>query len=190
MYKEYTQNLPLQLSQSLRLEPLCISHAPALLKAVNASRENLSLYLPWVNKVKSVRSAITYIKDRIEIPLPEVFWVALISHDVFIGIFGIKGLDTKTGIAEIAYWLTESGRGSRVIGSVLDVFLPLVRKRGRIHTLQFHCMENNPASIKIAQRAGAVFKEYIPHDFYELGTDKQLGVYELYLVCSEDQVQD
>ena len=187
MYQGYQQNLSLMISPSLSVEPLCTGHASGLLKAVNSSRENLSLYLPWVNTVRTERGAINYIKDRIGIPLPEVFWVALMRNGVFIGVFGIKGLNTENGSAEIAYWLTEAGRGYGVIGAVLNTFLPLIRKRGKIQTLQFQCMENNPASIKIAQRAGAVFKDYISHEFYGLGADKQLGVYELYLACSDDQ---
>ncbi len=42
-------------------------------------------------------------------------------------------------------------------------------------------MEDNIASINIAERAGATLKEYIDHEFETLDRSQRLGIYELRL---------
>ncbi|MED5504258.1 MAG: GNAT family protein, partial [Pseudomonadota bacterium] len=78
-------------------------------------------------------------------------------------------------------WLAEKGRGHQIIDLVLMTLVPLIQERGNANVIQFHCMEGNIPSIKIAERAGATLKEYIDHDFEMLDANQRLGIYELRL---------
>ncbi|NMU52421.1 GNAT family N-acetyltransferase, partial [Vibrio parahaemolyticus] len=79
------------------------------------------------------------------------------------------------------YWLANNGRGHRVIDQVLAVLIPFLKKKGHAQFIQFHCMEDNIASINIAERAGATLKEYVDHEFDMLDRSHRLGIYELRL---------
>ncbi len=67
-----------------------------------------------------------------------------------------------------------------MIDQVLAVLIPFKAER-HAQFIQFHCMEDNIASINIAERAGATLKEYVDHEFETLDRSQRLGIYELRL---------
>ncbi|MGR4989452.1 GNAT family N-acetyltransferase [Vibrio rotiferianus] len=181
MYQGYEQHQPLQISERISIEPLLAKHANALLEVVNESRDNLSRYLPWTDFVTNRREAVRYISQRINSNALEAYWFALLFDNQFVGVFGIKGVNGETGVAEIGYWIGDIGRGHGLVNQVLSKIIPLVKQRGHTNLIQFHCMEDNIASIKVAQRAGATLKEYVDHSFETLDSSQRLGIYELKL---------
>ncbi|KIP66268.1 ribosomal-protein-serine acetyltransferase [Vibrio harveyi] len=181
MYEGYETSQPLQISERITIEPLMTKHANTLLEVVNKSRDSLSRYLPWTEFVKNRREAVRYISQRINSRVSEAHWFALLLDNQFVGVLGIKGVNEEARVTEVGYWLAESGRGHRVVNQVLSVIIPLVKGRGHASLIQFHCMEDNIASIKVAERAGASLKEYVDHDFETLDPSQRLGIYELKL---------
>lgn len=181
MYHGYEQHQPLQISPNITVEPLLTKHADMLLAVVNESRECLSPYLPWTEFVTNRREAVRYISQRINSNAPDAYWFAIYFDHLFAGVIGIKGVDRITGTAEMAYWLADFGRGHNTINQILSVLIPLMQKRGNAKAIQFHCMEDNLASIRVAERAGATLKEYVDHDFDMLDPMQRLGIYELNL---------
>ncbi|CAH1588790.1 GNAT family N-acetyltransferase [Vibrio owensii] len=179
MYQGYEKHQLRQITERISIEPLLTKHATPLLAAVNKSREHLSQYLPWTDWVTNRREAVAYISQRINSNAFEAYWFAIRLDQNFVGVLGLKGVNQETGVAEVGYWLAEQGHGHRIIDHVLSVLLPLVRERGQTSAVQFHCMEGNVPSIKIAERAGAVLKEYVDHDFEMLDSRQRLGIYEL-----------
>ena len=181
MYQGYERHQALLISPRISIEPLHTKHAVSLLLAVNESRESLSQYLPWTDWVTNRREAVAYISHRIYSNALDAYWFALNLNQEFVGVLGVKGLDIQSKTTEIGYWLAEKGRGYQIIDQVLMILVPLIRERGNVNVIQFHCLEGNIPSIKIAERAGATLKEYIDHDFETLDASQRLGIYELRL---------
>ncbi|WP_125559515.1 GNAT family N-acetyltransferase [Pseudoalteromonas rubra] len=141
-----------RISTHLHLTPLDTEHAGTLFNAVEASRESLQKYLPWVKKLTEIRDAETYIAERIQLLNAEYF--AIMKRGHFIGVFAIKPTNSQS-TCEIGYWLIDKARGKAVISRILGVILPYLKNVRQVHSVEFHCLESNKASIKIAKRTGA-----------------------------------
>lgn len=166
-------------SERISIEPLSRRHAKVLLGAVNQHRDSLSGYLPWTESVTNINGALSYISERIGSKAVDSYWFAIVLNGNFTGVVGTKGVNQTTKCIEVGYWLTPYGRGQNVIDQILDVLIPFIRQKGNAKSVQFHCMEDNIASINIAERAGAKLKEYVDHDFDMLDRAQRLGIYEL-----------
>ncbi|KAF7785873.1 ribosomal-protein-serine acetyltransferase [Pseudoalteromonas rubra] len=141
-----------RISTHLYITPLDTEHADTLFDAVEASRESLQKYLPWVEKLTEIRDAETYIAERTHLAGTEYF--AIMQQNRFIGVFAIKPAKARN-TCEIGYWLIDKARGKAVISQIIGGVLPYLKNVRQVRYVEFHCLENNKASIKIAKRAGA-----------------------------------
>ncbi|MGY0614670.1 GNAT family N-acetyltransferase [Vibrio sp. FJH11] len=168
-------------SDRISIEPLSKKHASVLLDVVNTNRKRLAGYLPWTDIVTNRREACHYISQRVSTNAVDAYWAAIYFDGRFTGVIGSKGVHPETRVTEVGYWLADQGRGHNVIDQVLLVLIHYLKERGNAHSIQFHCLEDNLASIKIAERSGAKLKHYLDHDFDMLDRSKRIGVYELLL---------
>lgn len=166
-------------SDRISTEPLSKKHASVLLEVVNANRKRLAGYLPWTDFVTNRREACHYISQRVNTTAVDAYWSAIYFDGCFAGVIGSKGVHPETRVTEIGYWLADQGRGHHVIDQVLPVLIHYLKERGNAQSIQFHCLEDNLASIKIAERCGAKLKHYLDHDFDMLDRSQRIGVYEL-----------
>ncbi|TMP36010.1 GNAT family N-acetyltransferase [Pseudoalteromonas rubra] len=140
------------ISPSLTLTPLNIKQANVLLEAVDKSRESLEIYLPWAQAVTDLNSAKQYITERQSIRGSHYF--SIVYHEQFIGVFAVKSVEAPN-TCEIGYWLCEKARGNAIIDQILRVMLPRLKEELAMRQIEFHCLDFNIPSIKIAQRVGA-----------------------------------
>nr|WP_319552476.1 GNAT family N-acetyltransferase [uncultured Vibrio sp.] len=167
------------ISDRISMEPLASKHSVELLETVNANRKRLASYLPWTDFVTNRREAGYYISQRVNSHAVDAYWFAIYFDDRFAGVIGSKGVDPETRATEIAYWLADHGRGNQLIDQVLSILILYLEKKGNAQSIQFHCLEENIPSIRIAERTGAKLKHYLDHDFDMLDRSQRLGVYEL-----------
>ncbi len=167
------------ISERVSIEPLASKHAAVLLEAVNDNRKRLSGFLPWTDFVTNRREASYYISQRVNNSGVDAFWCAIYFDDRFAGVIGSKGVHPKTHVTEVGYWLADHARGHRVIDQALAFLVVFLKEKGNAQLIQFHCLEENRASIKIAERAGAKLKHYLDHDLETLDRSQRLGIYEL-----------
>jgi ribosomal-protein-serine acetyltransferase len=170
-----------RVSDRISIESLSEKHASVLLKVVNANRERLAGYLPWTDFVTSKLEARHYISQRVNTNAVDAYWYAIYFDGRFAGVIGSKGVHPETRATEIGYWLADQGRGHNVIDQVLLVLIHYLKEKGNAQSVQFHCLEENRASIKIAERSGAKLKHYLDHDFDMLDRSQRVGIYELQL---------
>ena len=169
------------ISERISIEPLASKHSVELLETVNENRKRLAGYLPWTDFVTNRREAGDYISRRINSHAVDAYWFAIYFDDRFTGVIGSKGVEPETRTTEIAYWLADHGRGNRLIDQALSVLILYLKKKGNARSIQFHCLEENIPSIRIAERTGAKLKHYLDHEFDMLDRSQRLGVYELSL---------
>ncbi|WP_319534000.1 GNAT family N-acetyltransferase [uncultured Vibrio sp.] len=167
------------ISERISIEPLASKHSVELLETVNENRKRLAGYLPWTDFVTNRREAGDYISRRINSHAVDAYWFAIYFDDRFTGVIGSKGVEPETRTTEIAYWLADHGRGNRLIDQALSVLILYLKKKGNARSIQFHCLEENIPSIRIAERTGAKLKHYLDHEFDMLDRSQRLGVYEL-----------
>ncbi len=169
--------MTIQISATVALKLLSLSDAPALLKVVNDSRQRLHRYLNWVEQVTDLASTEQYIKQRISSNLYNACWYGIYINDQLLGVFGIKYANTQTNIAEIGYWLGDGAAGQGIVSLIITTIRPQLHAQFGTQTLEFKILEENMASIRIAQKAGAQFIESRPYETVTSFSKQRLLIY-------------
>ena len=164
-------------SDNIQLAPLSEHDALDVLTAVNANRDMLAQYLYWVDSVKCVASAKKYINDRVNSGLPFAQWYKVLLDEQLAGVFAIKSINEQTLVAELGYWLTSQAQGKGVIAQIIDK-LPELCFEPPVKEIEFRCLSENHASIKVAKKSGATLIEVIPHFMEINGVEQDLNVYQ------------
>ena len=143
---------------NLALTPLQISDAVNVYTLVEANRTRLGKYLYWVNDVIDVPSARSYINARIHSNLPGAHWFGVQRQGELAGIFAIKSITYPGGIAELGYWLAGCAQRQGIIPRILAALPQLFTALSvnDVNVLEFRCLSGNLASIRIAEKAGAI----------------------------------
>ncbi|MBE0379237.1 GNAT family N-acetyltransferase [Pseudoalteromonas prydzensis] len=85
-------------------------------------------------------------------------------------------------VAECGYWLADFARGQGVMNQVLTKIVPYIKNNSHAKVIEFCCLDENLASIKVVQRAGAQFKYYQKDtSIFIANKHQRLGVYEIKL---------
>ncbi|MBS3796604.1 GNAT family N-acetyltransferase [Pseudoalteromonas sp. BDTF-M6] len=171
----------LKISSDIHLEHLSVADAPALYEAVELSRANLAQYMAWEKSVADVSGARAYIKSRLTSGLDRAQWFSIQFHNQFSGVFGVKSLDRDKGVCELGYWLADNARGNRVVGQILAVMIPYLANEQGVRTIEFQCLENNFASIKIIERAGARLLRKVSNTLDIPNKEQAIGIYSLHV---------
>jgi len=173
--------MELEVSELITLRALKSSHAKELLEAVDSSREDLAVYMPWTDTLTDIAGAKRYISARVNTQVAGSQWFAVYFKEQFGGVFGIKYVDPETKVSELGYWLSNFARGNRIVNQVLNVILPYMSSSTLASTVEFHCLESNEASIRVVQRAGAKLVMYVDNTIDIPNKEQKLGIYALEL---------
>jgi len=172
--------LHIQIAEHIKLAPLMESDAADILKTVNLSRASLGKFLPWVEGVNNIESAKKYILDRVNSGLNGSRWFKIYYKDNLSGIFAVKSICPELNVAELGYWLSSDAQGNGIISQVI-ASVPIILKNTSAKVIEFRCLEQNVASIKIALKSGASLVGTIPN-FVSVGnTRQQLNIYQVAL---------
>ena len=97
------------IDENLRLELTAEKHARGLFDAVDANREHLSQFLPWVDNMQSVDDFNNYIKncESLYQQGKEVSFV-IIFGEIAVGRIGLHHLNSLNKNAAIGYWLAKN----------------------------------------------------------------------------------
>lgn len=174
------EHLHIQIAEHIKLAPLVESDAADILKTVNLSRASLGKFLPWVEGVNNIESAKKYILDRVNSGLNGSRWFKIYYKDNLSGIFAVKSICPELNVAELGYWLSSDAQGNGIISQVITR-VPIILKNTSAKVIEFRCLEQNVASIKIALKSGASLVGTIPN-FVSVGnTRQQLNIYQVAL---------
>ncbi|WP_372770926.1 GNAT family N-acetyltransferase [Pseudoalteromonas sp.] len=169
-----------QISLQISLRPLKIADASAIFALVSQNRTQLAEYLYWVEHVQCVDSAKHYILERVNSGLNEAHWFKIYFNDEMCGVFAIKSVCLQTQVAELGYWLSDSAKGNGVISQIVN-YLPKLLANTSAKAIEFRCLEQNHASIKVALRAGATLVAALPEFTVVNGIKQNLNIYRVAL---------
>lgn len=172
--------MPIQISPQIYLSPLNISDAPSILALVNNNRARLAEYLYWVENVLCVDSTEQYIFKRLNSGLNEAHWFKIYFNNEISGVFAVKSVCPQTQVAELGYWLGDNAKGNGVISQIVNS-LPKLLANTSANTIEFRCLEQNHASIKVALRAGAMLVGSILDYMVVNGIKQNLNIYRVAL---------
>ncbi len=80
--------------------------------------------------------------------------IAVAETDVVIGEVGLSSIDRRRGAALIGWWVAAEARGAGVATAAVDAFAGWALTDGGFAALVAEIADDNPASIRVAERAG------------------------------------
>jgi ribosomal-protein-serine acetyltransferase len=104
------------ITTSTRLRPANVSDAAALFRVVDANRDHLRQWLPWLDYNRSEADSLSFLKGVVERSRADGGTVWMIEHDGQIaGVAGFNWIAPGNRIGEIGYWLAASHQGRGIM---------------------------------------------------------------------------
>jgi len=193
--------LPLLCQGALQLAPLHISHAAQLWPLIAANKTDLAQFLPWAAAVVDEQSTADYLQSRITSTEPGAAWWLMLYQGQAAGVFGLKAirdleisvfasepvpqtLQPGLQVAEIGYWLGAAFRGRQLIPQLLQQLGRYLYQQQLAHLLEFRCLADNHASIRLVTKTGAVYCGNLPQQLSGHFARQQLQRYLLWLTTA------
>ena len=145
--------MKIDVHEGLRLELLDDEHAEALFRAVDANRNHLSTYLPWVNDMRSIADFYDYIKgcELLTLQGKEVSFV-IIYNEVLVGRIGLHHINRQNKNAAIGYWLTANVQGKGIMLAACKAIISYGFQVAHLHRIEIKAAVENLRSQAIPQK--------------------------------------
>ena len=146
-------------SNEILLERVKISDAVIIFEAVEANREWLGTWLPFVGYTKGLNDTLTYIKSVIEKREESGNEVYTIWYKGdFAGVISYLNTDRVNEKTELGYWLIEKLNGKGIITSCAKVLVELAFEKMMMNRIIIRCAVGNTMSENVALRLGFQFE--------------------------------
>lgn len=152
----------ISISPQLELRSLTPRDAIPLWILVDANRDYLSRWMPWVETTRTpqdtlhfVQGVLLYAKQK-----REMHW-GIYLDDLLIGLIGLHRIDWDHFSATLGYWLSEEQQKKGIMTTSIQVLLPILHQDLFLKTIEIHVAEGNQSSIEVAKKAGFSFIETI-----------------------------
>ena len=141
------------IDENLRLELTAEKHARGLFDAVNANREHLSQFLPWVDNMQSEADFNNYIKncESLYQQGKEVSFVIILG-EVLVGRIGLHHLNSQNKNVAIGYWLTKNAEGKGIISRSCKALINYGFGELGLHRIEIRAAVDNVRSQAIPER--------------------------------------
>lgn len=145
----------LTIDEHTRLEETAPQHAAGLLDAVNANREQLSAFLPWVGAMQTVEDFQRYIQQCQQKTAEklEVSFVIFIN-DKIVGRIGIHHIQPGNQSGAIGYWLAREAGGKGVMLNCCRKIVEYGFSILQLHRIEIKAATHNIKSQAIPQKLG------------------------------------
>ncbi|VDG19151.1 GNAT family N-acetyltransferase [Lactiplantibacillus mudanjiangensis] len=141
------------IDQHISLKPTEIGDAEPLFNLVDANREHLHPWMPWVDATKTVADERHFIESMLtKQARGEVFITTIIVDGEVAGMLDIHNIDQANHRGEIGYWLGKAFVGQGVMTKSLERLEEIAFTELELHKLQLDADVDNPASRAVAER--------------------------------------
>jgi ribosomal-protein-serine acetyltransferase len=138
--------------QLVLLEP---HHAQAFFAVVDANREHLRPWMPWIDGEKTVQDSMAFILKNLEdIASQKHMTLALHYRGKFVGTIGANEQQHDIKACEIGYWLAKDVEGHGLMTRAVKAFIHLLFNDYGFQRLTIRCAPNNQRSRAIPERLG------------------------------------
>ncbi len=146
-----------KVDDEIALVELSLVDAEELCKLIRLNHGYLSKYLAWVEQVNDLASTEDFIRQRVAVPGLVSDWYKIYINNQLCGIFGAKSvLDNR---AELGCFIAENFQGQGIISRCMLSFSEYLSREYQVSVIEWRCLAENVASIKVAERFGAVLDD-------------------------------
>jgi ribosomal-protein-serine acetyltransferase len=129
-------------------------HAEALFRLVDANREHLRRWLPWVDASMSAEDTRSYIQQMLHaLAEGKEYGFAIFHRGELVGGIGLHPTP-EIEEAEIGYWLSEGSQGQGIITRASRALIRFSFEELEMHRVIIRCAKGNARSRAVPERLG------------------------------------
>ncbi|MFZ1977170.1 MAG: GNAT family protein [Bacteroidota bacterium] len=143
------------IDNALHLKLLEQSDAPELFALIDANRDHLRQWLPWIDANASINESISFIQSA-ELQQKEnlSFQCGIYHHNTLAGVIGFHRIDWINRIAEIGYWLGDEFQGNGIMTKSCLTLVNYAFLNFGLNRVQIRCASKNYRSQAVVKRLG------------------------------------
>lgn len=147
--------LPLRVARGLELRPLKLAEASDLFALVDANRNHLRRWLPWVDLNTDTAHSRAFIRAHQALAKKgQALTYGLWWKGALRGIAGLHGFDADNHSAAVGYWLDAAASGHGLMTKAVARLLDHAFGNLRLHRVELRAAVRNRASRAVAERLG------------------------------------
>ena len=146
------------LEDEIELRLLQMRNASEVFALVDADRDFLREWLPWVDNHRDVADTKSFIGEALEqFALGEAIHVGIWYEGIFAGVIGFHRINIDNHVGEIGYWLGEVYQGKGIMTRACRAMVAYGFSELKLNRIEICCASENRKSRAIPERLG--FKE-------------------------------
>lgn len=148
----------MQYQTGIFIRPYAIEDAVALYEAAKESVMEVAPFMPWCRPDLSLEDARTWIARQVtNFQSGKAFEFVVLSHEGrFLGGCGLNDIDQENRRANIGYWIRSSVTGNGMATASIHLLVRWAFQNTNLNRLEIIASTENPASQRVAEKAGAV----------------------------------
>lgn len=153
----------MKFNEQIELQLMSPDHCNDLFRLVEANRQYLQQWLPWVETTKSSADTLSFLHsvvDQFEAGKGPQY--VILFENTMCGTCGYHPLDTHNRVGEIGYWLGESYMGKGIISKAIKALVEIGFSEHNLQRIEIACARENFRSRAVAQRLGFTFEGVLP----------------------------
>jgi ribosomal-protein-serine acetyltransferase len=138
------------------LKKTSVKSAPLMFSYIERDRNKLRKFLPWVDKIKSIKDEVNYIKDsqkKWKTRFLFDFGLFRKKDNAYMGNLGVHTIKWDEDCCELGYWILSSFEGQGYMSEAVCSLEKEIFKLG-FNRVEIRCSPNNNRSKNIPKRLG------------------------------------
>ncbi len=145
----------LAINEKLVLKLRGVSDREELFVLTDSSREHISSFLPWPQKIKAPSDSLQFIeKCQEKYENGTALDLGIFYENKMVGGVGFVTLDEKNGWGEIGYWISKEYEGKGIMTPCVKKIIEYGFKELSLHRIQIRCDSRNQKSKRIPEKLG------------------------------------
>lgn len=170
----------LALEDGLALRLLEPRHAPELFALVDANRQHLDPWFPWVETARSPHDTRAFIEHGLrEFAAGSGFRCGVEEEGEIVGALGLHNVQPKAGSCELGFWLAAEAEGRGLITRAVAGLLPWLFRDLDLKRVEVRALPENRRSRAVAERLGFRQEGVLRRIFERNGSAHDIVVYGL-----------
>lgn len=144
-----------EVDEDIVLKMIDASDNEDIFRLMDANREHLRKWLPWVDSTKSVEDTNAFIQmTKQQWASNNGFQASIWYKGNLAGVIGFHGLNWTNKFTSIGYWLGEEYKGHGIMTKSCKAFIDYAFEEMHLNRVEIQCALENTGSRAIPERLG------------------------------------